>query len=171
MSRIAFSAVATVLVLATGALAGATTARNGLLAFTSLDQGLQVFSMTAAGSDVRRVSASPAVELDGMLSPDRTMIAFVSERAGYGDLYVANADGTGARRLTSDQAWEEDPDWSPDSRRIVFEGYRDDDDGDIFVVNADGSGLTKLAGSPDEDREPRVVARRQPDRIRLRSRR
>ena len=147
MLRITFLAAAAILTLSTAALAGATKATNRLLAFTSLEQGLQVFSVAPTGGDVRRVSSSSAVEYDGVLSPDPTMIAYVSGRAGHDDLYVASADGTGAKRLTNDLAFEEDPDWSPDSQRIVFESYRDDSDGDIFVVNADSSALTKVAGS------------------------
>ena len=113
MLRITFLAAAAILTLSTAALAGATKATSRLLAFTSVEQGLQVFSVAPTGGDVRRVSSSSAVEYDGALSPDRTMIAYVSGRAGHDDLYVASADGTGAKRLTNDLAFEEDPYLSP----------------------------------------------------------
>jgi Tol biopolymer transport system component len=46
-------------------------------------------------------------------SPDGTKVAFASTRTG-GDLFVANADGTHARRLTSGGGDEIAPRWSPD---------------------------------------------------------
>jgi Tol biopolymer transport system component len=55
-------------------------------------------------------------------SPDGTRIAF-TVNYGYsgGELYVANADGTGARRLLAHDGWDDiDPRWSPDGRYIAF---------------------------------------------------
>ena len=54
-----------------------------------------------------------------------------------GDLFIANADGTGERHLTAGAS----PRWSPDGSRIAFTR-----DGQIFVVNEDGSGLDESAG-------------------------
>ena len=66
-----------------------------------------------------------------------------------GDLFIANADGTGERHLTAGAS----PRWSPDGSRIAFTR-----DGQIFVVNEDGSGLARIAAgygvawSPDGTR-------------------
>jgi dipeptidyl aminopeptidase/acylaminoacyl peptidase len=66
-----------------------------------------------------------------------------------GDLFIANADGTGERHLTAGAS----PRWSPDGSRIAFAR-----DGQIFVVNEDGSGLARVAAgygvawSPDGTR-------------------
>ena len=134
------------LIVTSGALGGASQSTTSRLAFTSMERGYQLMSMSRTGDDVRRVSITGAVDLQGTLSPDRTKIAFVSMRDGNPELYVVSADGSGAaRRLTNHPAWDGDPDWSPDSLRIAFESERDDADGDVFVVNADGSALTKLA--------------------------
>ncbi len=142
------------LIVTSGALGGASQSATSRLAFTSLERGYQLMSMSATGDDVRRVSTTGAAESQGTPSPDGTKIAFVSRRDGNPELYVMSADGSGARRLTNHPAWDGDPDWSPDSLRIAFESERDDSDGDVFVVNADGFGLTKLAGSPDADLSP-----------------
>ena len=60
------------------------------------------------------------------------------------ELWSVNADGGGARRLTSGNH-DRDPRWSPDGARIAF--ARNDD---IYVINADGTGLTNLTASKAE---------------------
>ena len=47
-------------------------------------------------------------------SPDRTRIAYSSNRGGSYDLYVMDADGRNARRLTTDPGSEGEPVWTPD---------------------------------------------------------
>jgi Tol biopolymer transport system component len=82
--------------------------------------------------------------------PARARIAFVrspqpgpdgSPGPGTPDIYIANADGSGAARLTSGES----PAWSPDGRRIAF--YRG---GMIHVIDADGSDERSLrqGGNP-----------------------
>ncbi|MDX1523970.1 MAG: protein kinase, partial [Anaerolineae bacterium] len=54
------------------------------------------------------------------LSPDGSLVAFMSRRAGNWDIYVANSDGSGLRQLTDDPADDGLPTWSPDGRAIAF---------------------------------------------------
>lgn len=68
-------------------------------------------------------------------------------------LYVIRPDGTGIDTRASGMA-EENPIWSPDGSRILFERAVDGAK-DIFSVNADGSGLVNLtAGAPGDDNGP-----------------
>jgi hypothetical protein len=67
-------------------------------------------------------------------------IAFVSKREGTAHIYLANADGSGVKRLTNSSEAEYSPTWSPDGQLLAF--YRDDG---TFVIKRDGSGLTRLA--------------------------
>ena len=55
-----------------------------------------------------------------------------------------SADGSGQRRLTRDARYPATPAWSPDGRKIAFEGgpYATSS---VYVVNADGSGQRRLA--------------------------
>jgi len=46
-------------------------------------------------------------------SPDGQQIVFVSNREGNDDIFVMNADGTGARRLTQDPSNDGQPAWQP----------------------------------------------------------
>ncbi len=68
---------------------------------------------------------------------------------GAADVYVMQADGTGATRLTADLSNNEQPAWAPDGSRIAFTTNRDGDY-EIYVMNADGTStrrLTRVAGS------------------------
>ncbi len=107
---------------------------------------------------------------------------FVGERnAGIGDvdISVANADGSGLRRLTRGPGVDCAPAWSPDGRKIAFQRSlvrREGDrvvgvDFDIYVINADGSEEQKLTGDGAERRQPALVARRTEDRLLERPRR
>ena len=63
---------------------------------------------------------TPTTNIQASLSPDRTRIAFSSNRSGNFDIYVMDADGQNLRRLTTDPRNDGDPVWTPDGSRIVY---------------------------------------------------
>ena len=62
------------------------------------------------------------------------------------DIYTANADGSGARRLTSNPDYDAEATLSPDGRTIVFTSLRDGDL-DIYTMSVDGSKLKRLTAT------------------------
>lgn len=76
-------------------------------------------------------------------SPDGQWIAFSSNRAHYTappeqgtphtDIWVMRADGSEARRITTDPANDNDPSWMPDGESLVFSSDRDSR-GDLYRV-------------------------------------
>lgn len=67
-------------------------------------------------------------------SPDGKRIAFKSNRAGAGyDIYVMDADGRNAARITDHPAHDHDPAWMPDSQSLIFMSERDSR-GDLYRV-------------------------------------
>ena len=67
------------------------------------------------------------------------LIAFFSNALGLGAIFVVNPNGTGLKNLTPSGAFEYNPVWSPDGRRLLFAK-----DADLYVMNAQGSGRVKL---------------------------
>jgi len=94
-------------------------------------------------------------------SPDGKKIAFASDRSGNMDVWVVNADGSGARNLTSNAASETAPCWSPTGQEIAFTSNRTGAP-QLFVMDADGLNVRRLtqygsyndacAWSPAKDR-------------------
>ena len=73
------------------------------------------------------------------------LLAFTSLRGGNAALYVANRDGSGARRLTlaGVGAYQGDAAWSPDGTRVVFTCGNFE----LCVASADGSDAARLTRS------------------------
>ncbi len=112
----------------------------------------------------RRSETAGRVIRDGApaWSPDGRRIAFFSERDGQGDIWVMNADGSGATRLTDTRADEGYPWWSPDGRTITFDSDRDGGF-DIWAMDADGSNVRRLTRHDARD----VAASWSPDGRRI----
>ena len=108
-------------------------------------------------------------------------IAFIAD----GDVWVAQADGSGPTNLTQSplqSAAERDPAWSPDldpatagyQGRIAFASNRSPCQGcpaneDVYTIAAVGGGELRLTEEPNSDREPawspngaRIAVRKQP---------
>ena len=73
-------------------------------------------------------------------------IAFISNRAGYKDVWIMNADGSNPVNLTQGRDCAS-PEWSPDGTKIAYIGDVFDDDqygGEIWVMDADGGDPQRL---------------------------
>lgn len=75
-------------------------------------------------------------------------VVFVGNQDGLYDMYIANADGTEAVRLTNDDAIEQHPDLSPDGSRIAYT-YN----WQIWTMDSDGSNPVQLTDT-GENSEP-----------------
>lgn len=117
--------------------------------------GPQIYLMDSAGDAPHRISytssnycTSPA------WSPKGDKVAFVCRADRGHQLFIANPDGSGAEQLTS-LGSNEDPDWSPDGRYIVFATTFGK--GPVFnlaLMRADGSGIRQLTNSRGGDTDP-----------------
>jgi len=100
-----------------------------------------------------------AVKTQVAWSPDWTRITYVSapprSELLY-DLYVANADGSDARRIAHDTVPAGSPAFvGPEGEQIVYESGRNGRS-QIFVINRDGTGRRQLTGGESPNAQPAV---------------
>jgi TolB protein len=125
----------------------------------AFESNWQVWVMNADGSGQRRLTRNGARNFAPAWSPDGRRIAFERRvgREKYGgcsgcgrastfQVYVMNADGSGARMLAQGGT---QPFWSPDGQKIAFERQSD-----IYVMNTDGSGQRKLTRGARRESQP-----------------
>jgi serine/threonine protein kinase len=86
--------------------------------------------------DQIRLTFDSGVTMHPTISPDGSMLAYVSDRAGAGDLdiWVRQASGENPLRLTTNPADDGAPSFSPDGTKIVFASERDG--GGIYIIDA-----------------------------------
>ena len=69
------------------------------------------------------------------------------------DIYTANPDGSGLKRLTNFGVYTAEGTLSPDGKTIVFTSLKDGDL-DIYTMNVDGSNMKQLTHQPGYDGGP-----------------
>jgi TolB protein len=120
-----------------------------------------VYALSVEDDGVAPVLLAPNGESPAW-SPDGSKIAYVayaSRLAETGFIVVANADGTGARRLTAGTAPESRPSWAPGGQRIAF-ARATAGRSEIVVRRVDRTGeraVTHARGAVDPAWRPAVV--------------
>jgi Tol biopolymer transport system component len=125
------------------------------------DPEMELYVRQAQGGTLRRLTNKRGYDAEASYSPDGQWIVFSSTRDAYdrdlspaerkqletdpsyfGEIYLmrADADGAGARRLTSVPGYDGGPFFSPDGTRIVWRRF--DEAGliaDVWTMNLDGT--------------------------------
>jgi TolB protein len=135
---------------------------NGLIAFEHEEPAgdhtqVDVFTLNPDGTGLRRITHTPDHnEFGPAWNPQGTRIAFWRTHApfGPGNVWVMDADGSNARRLTNNID-ARDPAWNPAGDRIVYD-HGDRKNAYLYTVRAsDGGDRRQLTSGPDgEDFEP-----------------
>ena len=94
----------------------------------------------------RRIVGGLSFESQPTFSPDGKTIAFLSDRTGVENLWIANADGTNPRAVSKDEKTNDRPQimaspaWTPDGEFIVVSKARAPDPGTfwLFMYHRDG---------------------------------
>ena len=80
------------------------------------------------------------------ISPDGSKVAFCYK----GDIFTVGVNGGRALQITTNQAYDSDPLWTPDGKRIVFSSYRAGSK-DIFITSAEGGAPKRLTDYPGNE--------------------
>ena len=86
-------------------------------------------------------------------SPDGKYLAFIWEKGGGYDVFIANADGSGVRQLTSGKGNTMEFDWSGDGKKLAFESISEDVSS-ISVIDVETGKVTDLTGSKANNVNP-----------------
>jgi len=88
-------------------------------------------------------------------TPDGKII-FASRASGTQDIWLANADGSNQKQLTSDAARDYTPVVSHDGRYVVFQSVRSDSMPHLWRMDIDGGNLKQLTNAPGYDAETTI---------------
>lgn len=84
-------------------------------------------------------------------------IVFTSVRNGNAEVCVINADGTGFKNLTDDDAYDDQPALSPDGTEVIFVSDRDGNR-ELYLMNLAGKNVVRLTNTDDSEIDPVFTA-------------
>ncbi|MEK6819704.1 MAG: hypothetical protein AABY03_00710, partial [Nanoarchaeota archaeon] len=121
----------------------------------SVYQNKEIYSINSNGSGESAITnSSYDYETNPAWSPNKTKIAFVSDKDGNSEIYVKDLISGVLTRLTNNPAIDRNPTWSPDGTKIAFDTNRDGNY-EIYVMNSDGSSQINFVNRPTtQDRSP-----------------
>jgi len=127
----------------------ATWTRDGHIRFERL-HGKEPYSyvMNGDGTDVHRDTSIQGMRI-GLWSPEGKKVIFFKEGDTSGDVYLANADGSGESKLPF-FAWNMD--WSPDGTKLVYQYGRPNSD--IFIYTFESGKIDHVVNDPSFDADP-----------------
>ena len=94
--------------------------------FTSERNGsADIYRVRVDGSDLERLTDDPAYDDQAALSPNGTLLAFVSSRgSGSSDVWILDLKTRKRRNVTNAPGGDFRPSWSPDGKWIAFSSDR-----------------------------------------------
>jgi TolB protein len=122
----------------------------------------QIYTMNSDGSGAVNITSSGfgTVDEGPNWSPDGSKIAFTRCLVGgfsHGsiaysecEIWTMSPDGAGQTNISNSSTLDLNPNWSPDSKKIVFvrAPTQSPFDSQIYTMNADGSGQTRFSKDP-----------------------
>ena len=121
-----------------------------------------LYRLSIKGGEAVRITSGLGYDSQPVISPDGQQIAFISDRDGATNLWVADIDGDNPRQLSSERhAGMISPEWTPDGDYLIVTRVATDTELVMFHVDG-GSGVT-LTGSGGSERFWGVGVETSPD--------
>jgi dipeptidyl aminopeptidase/acylaminoacyl peptidase len=123
------------------------------------DVGLRMIDLLAPESKdesaaITRFSDSARRETPGRFSRDGALVAFVSNRSGSPQVWIAERDGSDSRSITTLDATSINVgSWAPDGASVMFDAVVEGN-ADIYAVSAESGQVRRLTDSPAADTDP-----------------
>lgn len=117
-----------------------------------------LYSLPITGGEAQQITSGMAFDSQPSVSPDGKRIAFVSDRSGSENLWIANIDGSNPKQLSKDPQGDfESPSWTPDGDYILVSRKPDNvATHEVWMYHVHGGTgvqVTKAAAKPDTPRQ------------------
>src|SRR5919109_3055260 len=121
-----------------------------------------LYTLPIAGGEATRIIGGLSFESQPTYSPDGRSIAFLSDRSGVENLWVADADGSNPRAVSKDGKTNDRPQimvspaWTPDGQYIIVSKSRPPDPGTfwLFMYHKDGGSGIRIGAPPPPQPSP-----------------
>jgi TolB protein len=118
------------------------------------DGNSEIYVMNADGSNPRRLTNHPAIDVTPTWSPTGNQIAFTSDRSGSPQIYIVDADGAGLRRVTT-ESYCDRPTWSPSPQHNeIAYASRTGPGYDIKVYDVSTGTIRQITGGEGSNESP-----------------
>lgn len=125
-----------------GALSISAASRDNRIAWAQSYRNTNIWrtSLAPRGGQPALLIASSGVNHSAQYSPDGSEIAFISDRSGGPEIWVAGSDGSNVRRVTGFSSIRPigSPNWSPDGKQFVYDSVIAGRS-QVFLMNVDGT--------------------------------
>ncbi len=128
------------------------------------DEFYDIYEFDLSSKQYRKLTDARGYDAEGSWSPDGSLIAFASNRSAYegrltpedrqkfetdpawaNEIYIANADGTNVKRLTTTPGYDGGPFFSPDGQRICWRRFAESGaTAEIMTMKIDGTDQQQL---------------------------
>jgi Tol biopolymer transport system component/imidazolonepropionase-like amidohydrolase len=115
-----------------------------------------LYTLPIDGGQATRIMGGLSFESQPTYSPDGKAIAFLTDRTGVENLWIADADGSNPRAISKDQKTNDRPQilvspaWTPDGQFIVVSKSRPPEPGTfgLFMYHRDGGTGVRIGPAP-----------------------
>jgi len=114
-------------------------------------QQVEIFIISADGSDEQNLTEHPALDGSPNWAADGKHLAFASSRSGNWEIHIMEVTTRRVWQLTDTRGQSDfvsNPDWSPDGTQIAYEYSKAGQGRHIYIMDADGKNSQPLLKNP-----------------------